>query len=231
MLTLAAEGRFAPAPPLILWAWERPEDLRFLNPQKTGVAFLVAEAHLIGERVYVHPRRQPLFAPKGIWRMAVIRLETNGAHLDDSQRARLIKFLRPFFRMQGIQALQVDFDAKASERSFYRAFLKDLRGALPAGMPLSITALVSWCVGDPWIRDLKVDEVVPMYFQMGKDTASIRRWLASGKSLSVTLARGSMGLSTDEPQPCPAKNRRVYVFTPHPWTSRTYSAFCERLVR
>ena len=27
-------------PPVILWAWERPEDLEFLNSQRFGVAFL-----------------------------------------------------------------------------------------------------------------------------------------------------------------------------------------------
>lgn len=29
-------------PKLILWAWERPEDLRFIVPGATGVAFLAS---------------------------------------------------------------------------------------------------------------------------------------------------------------------------------------------
>jgi len=39
------------------------------------------------------------------------------------------------------RALQVDFDAVASERGFYRAVLEDVRRRLPAGLPLSITAV------------------------------------------------------------------------------------------
>ena len=36
-------------PLLVLWAWERPEDLRFLDPIRVGVAFLAATVRLWAE--------------------------------------------------------------------------------------------------------------------------------------------------------------------------------------
>src|SRR5439155_3985440 len=58
--------------------------------------------------------------------------------------------------------LEIDFDARASEREFYRAILLDLRRVLPASMPLSITALASLCECDGWISGIPVTEAVPM---------------------------------------------------------------------
>jgi hypothetical protein len=31
-------------PRVMLWAWERPEDLRFIAPDRVGIAFLVARS-------------------------------------------------------------------------------------------------------------------------------------------------------------------------------------------
>lgn len=61
----------------------------------------------------------------------------------------------------GAVALQVDFDARASQHTFYARLLRDLRRQMPPSLPLSITALASWCSYDDWIRGLPVDEAVP----------------------------------------------------------------------
>src|SRR5687768_546068 len=50
-------------PPVILWAWERPEDLDFLDPQKYGIAYLAQTLELNGDAVVIRPRRQPLQVP------------------------------------------------------------------------------------------------------------------------------------------------------------------------
>jgi len=49
-------------PRVILWAWERPEDLRFLDhsDQPPAVAFLARTLYLRGADVLVRPRFQPL---------------------------------------------------------------------------------------------------------------------------------------------------------------------------
>src|SRR5262245_4054805 len=46
-------------PRLMLWAWERPEDLRGIAAD-TGVAYLAQTITIRGDRVAILPRRQPL---------------------------------------------------------------------------------------------------------------------------------------------------------------------------
>ena len=51
-------------PRVMLWAWERPEDLRFVKPDAAGIAFLARTLWLDGNNVSARPRLQPLrFAP------------------------------------------------------------------------------------------------------------------------------------------------------------------------
>ena len=44
----------------VVWAWERPEDLRFPDASKFSVAFLSQTLELTGNEVVFIPRRQPL---------------------------------------------------------------------------------------------------------------------------------------------------------------------------
>ena len=98
-------------------------------------------------------------------------------------------------------------------------------------MPLSITALVSWCQGDDWISTLPVDEAVPMYFRMGVDSANIRRDSMDVRSLREPLCRSSVGVSLDEPWPRFDTGVRVYAFAPSAWTEPDYRRLLERLAR
>src|SRR5438552_4516754 len=67
-------------PRTVVWAWERPEDLRFLNqageaiPQ-TGVAFLARTLYLRAGDVIVRPRFQPFRSLPGTPRMPVLPIE------------------------------------------------------------------------------------------------------------------------------------------------------------
>ncbi len=72
-----ASPRYSPLdglPLLMLWAWERPEDLRGLD-ESIGVAFLSQTITLGGDRVSVQPRRQPLRVAPEARLMAVTRIE------------------------------------------------------------------------------------------------------------------------------------------------------------
>lgn len=62
-------------PNLMFWAWERSEDLRFIDPNKVGVAYLVATLQLTSTGVEAIPRRQPLKVPEGTRLMGVIRVQ------------------------------------------------------------------------------------------------------------------------------------------------------------
>src|SRR4051794_30805961 len=106
---------------LTLWAWERPEDLRFL-PRGVDVTYLAATVTL-GADVSVHPRAQPLRVPDHVVPRPLVRIEERGAasltSLSDSARERLISALLAATGRS--PSLQIDFDAKASETDAYLA--------------------------------------------------------------------------------------------------------------
>jgi hypothetical protein len=256
-----ANERAALLPNVTFWAWERPEDLRFLLPNQAGVAFLAKTISLGSAPAnssadsslafVVRPRLQPLRVTPGTQLIAVVRIENPStprtsfslqqnlsvAHsfptYSDAQRALLAKEIADLQSTPGVSAIQIDFDAPASAHAFYASLLQDVRRKLPPSMPLSITALASWCIGDPWLTQLPagtIDEAVPMLFRMGPDAADVARFLRSKNDFPVAACRGSLGLSTDEPLShdlLTAKSssaafdpraKRIYIFAPRAWT-------------
>lgn len=217
-------SRLAKIPPIVLWAWEQPEDLGFLDPARFGVAYLAKTCTLAGDDVSIRPRLQPLRVPDGTVVIAVVRIETNTEDrpsYSDLQAEKLISCLTDAARARGVSAVQVDFDAKSSERTFYRNVLVRLRAALPPSEPLSITALASWCYWDDWISPLPVDEAIPMLFRMGVDSGNVRRSLESHVDFKAATSLHSVGISTDETLPWIPSARRVYIFNPKPWTQES----------
>ncbi len=210
-------------PPKILWAWERPEDLRFLDKDKFGVAFLAQTLTLENEDVLFKPRRQPLEVADGTYLIAVTRIETvkdqkNRPKLSDEQSQKVVSLIKKTLSLPNVRALQIDFDVVVSEREFYRTVVNDLKKELPEKTLLTITSLASWCVGDSWFNDFPIDEAVPMAFQMGADDERIRSFLANGNDWREPLCRGSYGISIDEPLKMNFnRNRRFYYFNPKPW--------------
>ena len=207
-------------PPLMLWAWERPEDLRALD-ESIGVAFLAQTISLNGDRVSVRPRRQPLRVAPGARLMAVTRIEVGPGSVEPDpntieQVAALIATTRTAPR---VAAVQVDFDARTSERDYYRKLLHALHARLD-GVPLSITALASWCAGDRWLQDLPIDEAVPMLFRMGPSNDHYRG-LAGSPRDGAAACRRAVGVSLDEPLRVGRAKRRLYVFSLRSWTDHT----------
>jgi hypothetical protein len=205
-------------PRVFLWVWERPEDLAFLDPRETGVAVLAKTLTLDGGRISSRPRLQPVRLPAGITAIAVIRIETKSVHPAAEVQKEAVRQILAAVADTRAAGLQIDYDAPASERTFYRSLLMDLRQQLPPGMKLSITALASWCLHDDWISDLPVDEAIPMLFRLGAEDAVVKRHLGAGRDFWAARSRFSIGISTDElPGKVPG-TRRVYVFNPRPWT-------------
>jgi hypothetical protein len=64
----------AQAPRLLLWAWERPEDLRFIDSDHVGVAFLAGTIRLRAGATDYRPRLQPLRVSSQAKLVAVIRI-------------------------------------------------------------------------------------------------------------------------------------------------------------
>ena len=221
-------------PGVILWAWERPENLDFIDPREAAVAFLAQSVELSGEQIKSHPRMQPLRVPPATTLIAVVRLSTdrlNRPSLSEQQVAAVISELLRVSRLPGVHGLQIDFDATVSERPFYRSLLVGLRPQLPDTISLSITALASWCLADTWIKDLPVDDAIPMLFRLGTDREAVLRALKEGRDFSLPRCRQSVGISVDEPFPTVPPGRRVYVFNPQSWTKERYQSVREELKR
>lgn len=211
-------------PTKILWAWERTEDLRFLDARRFGVAFLAQTLILRDDDVIFRPRRQPLELPDNIYLIAVTRIESdrqNSARpaLSDAQMKKIVALVGKSIGLPNVKAVQIDFDAAASERNFYKNLIVDLKTSLPQNFPLTITALASWCIEkDAWFAGLPIDEAVPMAFRMGDDTTRVRSFLASGSDWNAPLCRASEGVSLDEPFAWKhGENRRVFYFNSRAW--------------
>lgn len=210
-------------PKKILWAWERPEDLRFIDVKEIGVAFLAQTLFLEGDEVIFKPRRQPLEVAHETYLIAVTRIETSKIggkrpSFSPGQLEKIVNLVKNTLERPNVKSIQIDFDAVGSERKFYGEFIKNLKDRLPPETPLTITALASWCVGDAWFNDFPVDEAVPMAFQMGADTDKIRAFLAEGNDWREPLCRGSYGISVDEPLDASFRSdRRFYYFKSKAW--------------
>jgi hypothetical protein len=256
-----ADARAALLPNVTFWAWERPEDLRFLPRDRAGVAFLAKTILLEtppanssagpSSPFIVRPRLRPLRITPGTQLIAVVRIETPSAPhtsfssqqnqsaphsfpiISDAQRTLLASEIADLQSIPGVSAVQIDFDAPASAHGFYASLLRDVRRKLPPSMPLSITALAFWCIGDPWLSQLPpgtIDEAVPMLFRMGPDAANVARFLHSDDDFPVVACRGTLGLSTDEPIShdlltarsssaiFDRRAKRIYIFAPRAWT-------------
>ena len=222
-------------PRIVLWAWERPEDLRNLDPNRFAVAFLAQTLVLKGDDVILKPRHQPLEVAPDTRLMAVTRIESakqtgERAALSNAQKHRLISLVMRTRELENVAAIQIDFDAALSERDFYRRLLQDLRAQLPDSMPLSMTALASFCIGDRWLEGLPVDEAVPMIFRMGADTGPVKNRLAAGNDFGEPLCRQSYGIALDEPLEMKfEKSRRIYVFNSRSWTADDLSSIQQRI--
>jgi hypothetical protein len=215
-------------PQRVLWAWEEPEDLHAL-PSNVGVAYL-AETYLLTDHIAVLRRRQPFYPAPGAPLIAVVRIETRPGFADTpAMRLALAEHLAYYGTRRDIRALQLDFDATQSQQPFYRSVLELLRPQLPRTLPLSITALVSWCGPHSWLHTLPIDEAVPMEFRMGGPRAlTFTSGTRPHYQITEPLCRTSLGLSIDEPWPASVSalnpSTRVYLFAPRPWRPAEFAA-------
>ena len=218
-----------------LWAWDRPEDLRWI-PADVGVAYFAAEFVAAGARFDATGRRAALRVRPDTPLLAVLHVEAfdprNPPELDAAAVERWADGLQRVIHRLGVSAAQIDFEARAGQQAFYADVLQALRMRLPPGFRLSATALASWC-GDPaWLDALPLDEVVPMYFRMGAAERELwRRRMLDPEHLPAKACRRAAGLATDEwqalaqessgPALAPFGARRLYLFAPAAWRAET----------
>lgn len=221
------------SPKIFLWAWERPENLLFIDNKNIGVAFYAGTITFSDSKISFKPRLQPLAVGSEISKIAVIRIENRGkgSQLNNDQLSKAVDLIVKTCSQNKIAGCQIDFDAKSSEINFYKKLIFKTRDNLSKSMPLSITALVSWCHLGSWLEDLPIDEAVPMFFRLGIDEYVIRNDLVGESFLKAKICQKSIGVSVDEPLPQSEylKNRKIYIFNPDSWTIEGFSSIIKEI--
>lgn len=223
---------------LLSAAHKAPSLCRLPSAEETiGVAMLCGKIHLArrGEDVAKLPKLTVIPRLNGLaigkkYCEGVVRLEIEEANptcQPELIEALVQRTLALVLKNRRMDSIQIDFDARTSQRNFYACYLHALKRALPEGMPLSITALASWAMGDNWLAaaDLPVDEVVPMFFSMGSGGDAIKKNIAEGRRPQAFKGRHCLGLRYGEMQEMlplleTAPNYavdRVYLFASHGW--------------
>ncbi len=231
LLSLSAATPLAPSPGPVLWAWERPEDLRFAGPDVT-VAVLAGTVRLSGAVVSAQPRLQPALVLPSQPIIGVVHLEIDRASplvWTPKQRAATVSLVLGLLKNPRFGEAQIDFEVRASQRPVLLDVLTDVRAGLAGGRRLSMTALASWCDTETWIDAAPVDEIVPMIFRMGPSGEALRRRLADGGDFREPRCRNSVGVAADTPPDGLPNGRRVWMFDPRAWTAEDFASLRTRL--
>ena len=198
----------------MFWCWSHCE-LEELKPAEGGVAFLVLTIWMTkDQQVVAQPRRDGFTLKPGVFEMPVLRIEARQPlpQYGAEQRRKVVQMIREVAAMTKAKAIQIDFDAPPEARPFYRDLLRDVRTKLPAGTFLSMTSLAAWCTAESWMRDLPVDEIVPMAFDMGPAGDAVFQVLRTGGQFEFSECRSSLGLAVGDTKTPFARNQRVYRF-------------------
>ncbi|MBS1955115.1 MAG: DUF3142 domain-containing protein [Cyanobacteria bacterium SZAS-4] len=227
-------------PAINIWAWERDEDLSFIDPAKVSVSYFAGMIYVRGSSVSFRPRTQKLKLAKGTQTVPVFRIEslrgegmpgsvsTSDARMPDMSAATYVAktIVSRMKELPPSNVVQLDFDALEDERPFYTAILKQLRRELPANSKISITALGSWLLSDRWLEDGDADEAVAMLFSIGADKKNILDRIQKQDLDSGTNAELALGISASEPDTnrvlfrahLQNKFDKLYIFNSRPWT-------------
>lgn len=195
------------------WYWDRPASWLPAPPPGVGVAVVTTHVYLSGDRVTRVARRSSLRLPPDVVAMPVIHVEVDPARPlvgTPAQRDAVRDAVLAVTRHHAPGWVQLDFEARRSQRGFWRAVVDATRAGLPPGVRFSVTALASWCHGDRWLDDAPVDEIVPMYFRLGPARPEMEARTAAG-AVDPRCTR-AYGVADDEaPWPVALPGRR-YVF-------------------
>lgn len=202
------------------WLWD---EARLPAWSTREAAVLQRHILLSGDDTLLRPRMRWPALPTSTLVTPVLHVEVSTVnpptHIEDS-RAIIVSALLDAAAISSSGWVQLDMEAKPSQRAFYRSLVQQLRAALPPRIKLSVTALAWWCRSPAWLDGLAADEVVPMFFRMGKDSAALRAILEqSPATLHASCRAGSAGFSPQEPfaRAVIERYQKTYWFDRHAW--------------
>jgi len=210
-LTALSAQSVSQPPRVYLWAWDRPEDLRFLDPE-IGIAYFAGKIDFGEKKPAFRPRSKALLLPERRVTLPVLHVRAvRNARYGDAERELIVEAMRRLVADTGMQAIQLDFEVYHSQREFYKSVIRSFRKEQPR-LRLSVTALASWCGRDSWLEGLAIDEVVPMLFD-----ASHTRGEASGHVPQNSLCGEAAGLATYEKYARIPRAKNYYLFSNRAW--------------
>jgi hypothetical protein len=221
-----------------LWAWDCPEDLRFLKGTGTEVAFYAGTLFLEEDGTRFIPRMKPLLVDDATKTYPVFRIESRVHTPSKAIIGETVATIAGYVNAHPSEKIQLDYDATESERKFYLELLKTLRAQLGAQCVISITALASWCLDDRWLDDAPIDEAVVMLFSMGPGGRSIIDELTKKDLCISPTIRLSLGVSANEPvtNACLkqagvlAGSTPMFLFNSLPWSCHRYQDLTARIL-
>ena len=218
LLAAAATAAAAPLPADgVAWMWD---GARVPQPLPAEIAPVVRQILLRGRQVLVRPGHPPRGLPPSVRVTPVVHVEMSVVRPPediDAHEAILVDAVVRAARRSTSGWVQLDLEAHPSQRAFYRRLVRDVRAALPQDTRLSVTALAWWCRSGDWLDDLAADEVVPMFFRMGRDGPALRALLADDPArLHARCRDEAAGFSLQEPAAHRAY-RRTYWFDNRHW--------------
>lgn len=206
------------------WYWDRPAQQLPAPPPGVGAAIVTSHVYFSADRMRVIGRRSELRLAADVVIIPVIHVEVDPARpfaASAAQREALRAAVLDLVAIRRPPWVQLDFEARPTQREFWLASVRAIRASLPTDIGLSVTALASWCYGDEWLGDVPVDEIVPMYFRLGRAREEFEARSAAGEQQARCLQ--AHGVADDEAAwPAELPGRR-YVFlgaAPHPHSSR-----------
>lgn len=198
-------------PRIYLWAWDRPEDLRFLEPQ-IGVAYFAGEIDLAEKKPAFRPRTKALLLPKTQPSLPVlhVRAKRSGRYGDAEQKV-ILEAIRRLVADSRTEVIQLDFEVYNSQRDFYKDLIRSIKEENP-NLKLSVTALASWCARDAWLKDISVTEIVPMLFDPSHKNGDARHALPQASNCKTAV-----GIATYETYRSFPRAKTYYIFSNRAW--------------
>jgi hypothetical protein len=201
-------------PALVLCTEDKPDDLRFIEPNQAGVAYLAKTIYLQDGQISSVPRTQPLQVGPKVPLIAVVRIEHMGG--EPAEPGGVSNEIAAVLSKGQVRALQIDFAAADKDRGFYTNLLQDVHQRVPPSVPVEITADVSWCGANSWLKGLPITAAVPLFYRGGNPER------ARKQAFAEPLCRSAIGIASDQASLPLPEHRRVFVFQPQPWTQADY---------
>ena len=204
----------------VAWLWDNASPPAWSN---TEVAVVLQHIHLRGDDLLIRPRmRAPTLLPTTrVTPVVHVEISSLRPPRNIEQRREDIVFaMQRAAQASTSGVVQLDMEARPSQREFYIALVHDIRAALPQEIKLSVTVLAWWCRSDQWMSQLAADEVVPMFFRMGRDADALRKLVATTpQRLNPRCAHGAAGFSSQEQfdDVTVQRYRRTYWFDNRRW--------------